>query len=116
MPRGLLIPPFTVLLPIQRKEITEPVQMAWHMGHPLSQTLFTSIYLDKLLWPIPKSFDEYDFHRGDAQERTENEQRMPLVHLVLRAYCLGLTKACDLVHQRITQEYYYEVGSNVFVS
>lgn len=90
--------------------------MAWHMGHPLSQTLFTSIYLDKLLWPVPKSFDEHTFHRGDDQAQSENEQQQPLVHLVLRAYCLGLVKCCDLVHRRITQEYYYEVGINVFVS
>ncbi|OKL55867.1 hypothetical protein UA08_08865 [Talaromyces atroroseus] len=91
-------------------------EMAWHMGHPLSQTLFTSIYLDKLLWPVPKSFDEYNFHRGDAEARLENERKLPLVHLVLRAYCLGLVKACDLVNKRITHEYFYEVGSNVFVS
>lgn len=90
--------------------------MAWHMGHPLSQTLFTSIYLDKLLWPVPKSFDEYTFHRGDAETRLENERRLPLVHLVLRAYCLGLVKACDLVNKRITHEYFYEVGLNAFVS
>lgn len=89
--------------------------MAWHMGHPLSQTLFTSIYLDKLLWPVPKSFDEYTFHRN-TQGQSKPEQEQPLVHVVLRAYCLGLVKACDLVHRRITQEYYYEVGINVFVS
>ncbi|EED14819.1 amino-acid N-acetyltransferase subunit Mak10, putative [Talaromyces stipitatus ATCC 10500] len=83
-------------------------EMAWHMGHPLSQTLFTSIYLDKLLWPVPKSFDEYTFHRGTTGVQLENEKNIPLVHLVLRAYCLGLVKACDLVHRRITQEYYYE--------
>ncbi|EEA23234.1 N-alpha-acetyltransferase, non-catalitic subunit [Talaromyces marneffei ATCC 18224] len=83
-------------------------EMAWHMGHPLSQTLFTSVYLDKLLWPVPKSFDEYTFHRGDTQMQSENEQQQALVHLVLRAYCLGLVKCCDLVHRRITQEYYYE--------
>lgn len=89
--------------------------MAWHMGHPLSQTLFTSIYLDKLLWPVPKSFDEYTFHRN-TQTQSNPEQEQPLIHVVLRAYCLGLVKACDLVHRRITQEYYYEVGINVFVS
>lgn len=88
--------------------------MAWHMGHPLSQTLFTSIYLDKLLWPVPKSFDEYTFHRGDTQAQPNNGQQQPMIHIVLRAYCLGLVKACDLALRRITQEYYYEVGINVF--
>lgn len=89
--------------------------MAWHMGHPLSQTLFTSIYLDKLLWPAPRSFDEYSFHR-DPKSQTEKETQSPLTHLVLRAYCLGLVKACDLVHKRVTQEYYYEVGPCTSIS
>jgi hypothetical protein len=34
----------------------------------------------------------------------------PLVSLVLRAYCLALVKACDLVHARVATEYYYEVS------
>ncbi|CRG83051.1 N-alpha-acetyltransferase 35, NatC auxiliary subunit [Talaromyces islandicus] len=91
-------------------------EMAWHMGHPLSQTLFTSIYLDKLLWPAPRTFDEYSFYRGDAKSQLEKEKQLPLVHLVLRAYCLGLVKACDLVHRRVTQEYYYEVGPGTSIS
>ncbi|KAL2010798.1 hypothetical protein VTN00DRAFT_3516 [Thermoascus crustaceus] len=79
-------------------------EMAWHMGNPLSQTLFTSIYLDKLLWPVPKTFEEARFYRGQR----ENEDDPPLVHLVLRAYCLALVKACDFVLTRVTAEYYYE--------
>jgi len=81
------------------------LQMAWHMGHPLSQTLFTSIYLDKLLWPAPKTLKEARFYRGPR----DNEDDPPLVHLVLRAYCLALVKACDFVLTRVTSEYYYEV-------
>ncbi|KAL4958539.1 Mak10 subunit, NatC N-terminal acetyltransferase-domain-containing protein [Aspergillus filifer] len=80
-------------------------EMAWHMGHPLSQTLFTSIYLDKLLWPTPQNYDDAHFGRGEST----NEKNLPeLVHLVLRAYCLGLVKCCDLVHARVVSEFYYE--------
>ncbi|KAA8650465.1 hypothetical protein EYZ11_000815 [Aspergillus tanneri] len=80
-------------------------EMAWHMGHPLSQTLFTSIYLDKLLWPVPKSLEEASFDRHNAaREKGESD----MVHLVLRAYCLALVKCCDFVHSRVTAEYYYE--------
>ena len=82
-------------------------QMAWHMGHPLSQTLFTSIYLDKLLWPTPRNYDDAHFGRGESVD----EKNLPeLVHLVLRAYCLGLIKCCDLVHARVVSEFYYEVS------
>ncbi|PWY75607.1 amino-acid N-acetyltransferase subunit Mak10 [Aspergillus eucalypticola CBS 122712] len=80
-------------------------EMAWHMGHPLSQTLFTSLYLDKLLWPVPKSLDEATFCRGRA---ASNDKEAPIVHLVLRAYCLALLKCCDFVHARVATEYYFE--------
>ncbi|KAJ5919857.1 hypothetical protein N7454_009692 [Penicillium verhagenii] len=75
-------------------------EMAWHMGHPLSQTLFTSIYLDKLLSPVPKTMEDARFDRVPSESI--------LVSLVLRAYCLAMIKACDYVHARVAVEYYYE--------
>jgi hypothetical protein len=75
-------------------------EMAWHMGHPLSQTLFTSIYLDRMLWPVPKTIEDARFDRVPSDS--------PLISIVLRAYCLSLIKACDFVHARIVTEYFYE--------
>ena len=86
------------------------LQMAWHMGHPLSQTLFTSIYLDRLLWPSPVSFDDARFGRDQKQDARDAEGDRPWAHLVLRVYCLALVKACDLVLARVTSECYYEVS------
>ncbi|PLB39459.1 N-alpha-acetyltransferase 35, NatC auxiliary subunit [Aspergillus candidus] len=80
-------------------------EMAWHMGHPLSQTLFTSLYLDRLLWPVPNTLEEARFTRGSADGGNEEP---PLVNLVLRAYCMALVKCCDYVHARVAAEYYYE--------
>ncbi|KAL4944560.1 hypothetical protein BDV06DRAFT_220186 [Aspergillus oleicola] len=80
-------------------------EMAWHMGHPLSQTLFTSIYIDKLLWPTPQNYNDAHFGRG---ELLKGKNLPELVHHVLRAYCLGLVKCCDLVHARVISEFYYE--------
>ncbi|PYH96075.1 amino-acid N-acetyltransferase subunit Mak10 [Aspergillus ellipticus CBS 707.79] len=80
-------------------------EMAWHMGHPLSQTLFTSLYLDKLLWPVPKTLDEAHFFRGRL---ATNKEDPAMIHLVLRAYCLALVKCCDFVHARVATEYYFE--------
>lgn len=86
--------------------------MAWQMGNPLSQTLFTSFYLDRMLWPEPKTLDQARFDR--------NKPAVPgneLVHVVLRAYCVGLIKSCDLVHRTISREQYYEVcGTNIIRS
>lgn len=79
--------------------------MAWHMGSPLSQSLFTSLYLDRMLWPEPKSLEDARFERDETPGPGNK-----LVHLVLRAYCLGLLKTCDFVHRKICSEHYYEVS------
>lgn len=78
------------------------------MGHPLSQTLFTSVYLDKLLWPVPRTIEEACFVRDNKEAGSRDGNA--LVHLVLRAYCLALVKCCAAVHERITAEYFYEVS------
>ncbi|RKF56339.1 N-alpha-acetyltransferase 35, NatC auxiliary subunit [Golovinomyces cichoracearum] len=57
-------------------------EMAWHMGHPLAQTIFTSLHIDRLLSPCPTSLEDTRFDRGVDDEPTMNQ--------VLRAYCLGL--------------------------
>lgn len=88
------------------------------MGHPLSQTLFTSIYLDRLLWPVPKTLEEARFCRKldkVGTQDTEDKDGGKLVSVVLRAYCLALIKACDLVHMRVSSEYYYEVCRHPFL-
>lgn len=82
------------------------LQVAWLMGYPLSQTLFTSIHIDRLLWPDPKSLDESTFIRGRAL--TE----LSLSHKVLRAYCLLLIKICDCVLSIVTSQHYYEASHN----
>ena len=79
--------------------------MAWHMGHPLSQSLFTSLYIDRLLWPEPKLLEHACFERNTTPEGNA------MLHIVLRAFCLGLIKTCDYVYRKITTEHFYEVGS-----
>ena len=79
-------------------------EMAWHTGYPLSQTIFTSVYIDKLLWPETKTLEEAQFYRGDVPEG----KRPGLLLQVLRAYCLALIKGCDFVIARITARDYYE--------
>lgn len=73
------------------------------MGYPLSQTLFTSVHIDRLLWPEPKALGDANFVRGRSHEL------LILSHKILRAYCLLLIKACDLVLAMVTSQHYYEV-------
>lgn len=80
------------------------LQVAWLMGYPLSQTLFTSVHIDRLLWPDPKSLEECTFTRGQAV------QALPLAQKILRTYCLLIIKTCDLVLGMVTSQHYYEGG------
>lgn len=80
--------------------------MAWHLGYPLSQTLFTSVYLESIVMPAPDKIADAWFTRVENDHA--HKDRMLFV---LRAYCLGLLKACWYVNERIKFEHYYEVSS-----
>lgn len=77
-------------------------EMAWHEGYPLSQNLFTSVHLDRLLWPEPRILEEARFDRGKPASP------MAMMNRILRAYCLALIKCCDRVIQTVTSRDYYE--------
>jgi hypothetical protein len=97
----------TALLPEELIGIMDQLlchEMAWHTGYPLSQTLFTSVYIDKLLWPEPKTLEQAQFHRGAAPDSSS----AGVLLQVLRAYCLALIKGCDFVIARITSRDYFE--------
>ncbi|KAL9047417.1 MAG: hypothetical protein Q9214_000008 [Letrouitia sp. 1 TL-2023] len=78
-------------------------EMAWHMGYPLLQSLFTSLHIDQLLWPVPKTLEDSLSDRS-KKVRTETQ---PLSS-VLRAYTIALIKTCGYVHSKIISEHYYE--------
>lgn len=84
-------------------------QVAWHMGYPLSQTLFTSVHLERLLWPEPKRLSDARFDRKASAAIRDSS----LLEDVLRPFCLGLVKCCDLVLSMITSQHYYEVCMRV---
>ncbi|KAM0196808.1 hypothetical protein ACHAPA_007335 [Fusarium lateritium] len=79
-------------------------EMAWHQGYPLSQTLFTSVYAEALLAPTPRTVEEARFNRNAPAGSPGPSSILE----VLRAYCLGLLKACGYVNRRIQSEHYYE--------
>ncbi|KAM0330519.1 hypothetical protein ACHAQA_003466 [Verticillium albo-atrum] len=77
-------------------------EMAWHVGYPLSQTVFTCAYVESILMPAPSTLDEAHFIRNATPTSSSH------MHAVLRAYCLGLLKACGQVNESIINEHYYE--------
>ncbi|KIW28902.1 uncharacterized protein PV07_04757 [Cladophialophora immunda] len=79
-------------------------EAAWHMGYPLSQTLFTSIHIERLLWPQPKQFSDACFWRDHPSTRDASS----LLHAVFQSYCVGLIKCCDLVLSMVASQHFYE--------
>ena len=79
------------------------------MGNPLSVTLFSSVYVDRMLWPEPKKIEEACFLRTRSKPNGHGQPSM--LQEILRAYCLALIKTCDFVLDRISRQTYYEVSS-----
>ena len=77
--------------------------MAWHMGHPLSQTLFTSMYIDNILSKAPHERATLSF------EPLVGKKDRNLVLTVLMAYCVAVIKTCSHVNNRVKSEHFYEV-------
>ena len=69
----------------------------------MSRTLFTSLYIDRLLWPEPKSVEDAQFHHG-----TGDLDGLPLIHTVLRSYCVAVVRCCFYVIGKMHSQDYYE--------
>jgi hypothetical protein len=81
------------------------IQVAWQTGYPLSQTLFTSVHIERLLWPEPKRLSDASFWRHDPVPAAVPS----LLRDVFQPYCLALIKCCNLVLSMVTSQHYYEV-------
>ncbi|KAK4542706.1 hypothetical protein LTR36_006278 [Oleoguttula mirabilis] len=81
------------------------LEAAWHDGYPLSQTVFTSLHVDRLLSPDNNAPYNLHYDRRPAGDLSNDEQ---LVHIVLRAYCLALIKCSQLVLHTVQSQNFYE--------
>lgn len=81
------------------------LEIAWHDGYPLSQTVFTSLHIDRLLSPDNRK--PYTFLYGEVPG-VELSDEQQLVHTVLRAYCLGLIKCIQLPLHIVQSQNFYE--------
>ena len=77
-------------------------EMAWHQGYPLSQTIFASHYIDKIINSAGVDIATARFRLNNPSSKDY------LVDLALHAYCLSLIKTCDLVIQKINSTHFYE--------
>jgi hypothetical protein len=99
---------FRALLPEEIIGIMDQLlccEIAWHEGYPLAQTIFTSHYIDKLLSTESKQISDISFvPRGERLNAGElGGGGGELVHIVLRAYSIGLIKCCDFTLDEINR-------------
>ena len=81
------------------------LEITWYDGYPLSQTIFTSLHVDRLLLTDQdKDYTFYDKRRRPINLTPEEE----LMHSVLRAYCIALIKCCHLALHLIQAQNFYE--------
>lgn len=77
-------------------------QCAWHQGYSLSQNILTSLYIDNLLSHIGEPGIVPEFHSDAGREPNE------LTRVVLRTFCAGVIKSCDICIELIQSQHYYE--------
>ncbi|KXL51369.1 hypothetical protein M433DRAFT_73094 [Acidomyces richmondensis BFW] len=81
------------------------LEIAWHEGYPLSQTVFTSLHIDHLL--SPENGMPYKFII-DATEDVSSGVQHHLTHNVLRACCIAVVKCCQFVLFAVQSQHFYE--------
>jgi len=77
--------------------------MEWHMGNLLSHTVFTLLYVHRLA--------ETEFDLVSSSNKNDESRPMELVHVVLRAYVMGLLKCCDLAWRELSKGGIHDVGT-----
>ncbi|KAF2478792.1 Mak10 subunit, NatC N-terminal acetyltransferase-domain-containing protein [Neohortaea acidophila] len=81
------------------------LEITWLEGHPLSQTVYTSLHINRLLSPDQRHSDSFHINPGPPPLRTNQDT---LVHTVLRAYCIGMIKSSQLALHLIQSQTYFE--------
>jgi hypothetical protein len=74
------------------------LEIAWLDGYPLSQTVFTSLHIDRLLNPKYKK----------QMQPSELAGKVDLVQLALLGYCMALVACCREALKLIQSQNFYE--------
>ena len=82
------------------------LEITWHDGYPLSQTVFTSLHVDRLLDPTrdPPSVALLNKVRYSKDSPAESMLGLEIVQI----YCIALIKCCQLVLHLIQSQNFYE--------
>lgn len=80
------------------------LEIEWLEGYPLSQTVFTCLFVDRLLDP---GNEGTNFREGDDGGSMDGVDDV-LTHRILKAYCVAVIKCVDTSMQAVQAQTYYE--------
>lgn len=81
-------------------------EVEWLEGSPLSQTVFVSLHVARLIEP-GNAMGRFRVNGGGVGKGEESDEDV-LTHEVLRAYCVGVVKCLELSLQVIQGQTFYE--------
>lgn len=92
------------------------LKMSWHAGNSLAQTIFTCMYLHQIIDLTQHNFEAFHQaypvrHHGvetHINGGTPNDPPGEFVHLVLKAYLVGLLRCCYHVWEEMSKGNLYE--------
>ena len=82
------------------------LEIAWLDGYPLSQTVFTSLHIDRLL--NSKYHDQSPAAFKSKILSQEYQSELGLVRRALLIYCIGAVQCCHLALKLIQSQNFYE--------
>ena len=85
------------------------MQISWHSGNPLAQTLFTCTYLADSLFNFDKTLKTATFTTTVPSMESTFEEK--LLTTVLRGYILGVVKCCECIRAELQKGNIYEVSA-----
>ena len=84
------------------------LQMGWHAGNTLSQTVYTLLYVHSLQDINPDLVSPQYFYINDSMHPME------LITIVLRPAIFALLKSCDLVWRELSRKGVYDVSDSLY--
>lgn len=84
------------------------LEIAWHDCYPLSQTLFTSLHVFRLLDPRQPNASSFDYPGAENDDWAFRNPEQIFAQGLLTAYCFAVIKCCATSIELVQSQNYYE--------
>lgn len=84
------------------------LEIAWHDCYPLSQTIFTSLHVFRLLDPRQPTPPSFDYPGAENDDWAYHNPEQIFAQGLLTAYCFAVIKCCAASIELVQSQNYYE--------